>query len=122
MSEHKQLASWVYVRRDEQGGNGEWFGPDDDLPQWAIDQLTDNPRCWQTDTDESSEGPPAGTLMGGVYEPGSMVSTPETRVGSPPSSAPRAHPATRRSPSPAGADKGLAEAERRFGPPSPDAA
>ena len=122
MTEQHRLNSWVHVRRSDQDP-GAWFGPDDyPLPQWVIDQLADNPRVWRTDEDET-QGPPASPLMGSTYEPGSMVSTPEVRVGHQPSTASRPHRSAGSSAaSAAGADRGLAEAERRFGPPPSDAA
>ncbi len=122
MTEQRKLRTYVHLPRTDVP-NAEYvaFGPGDDLPQWAVDQLGPNHPAWQTDDDEQLEGPPPSTLMGSVYEPGSMISTPEVRVGHPPSAAPRPHRSSGSRPaSTAGADRGLAEAERRFGPPPPD--
>ena len=124
MTEQRRLNSWVHVRRDAQDP-GAWFGPDDHLPEWAVEQLRDNPRVWATDEDEPTPTAPSAQLMGHSFEPGELVSNPMTTTTGqlPPSSTPMSHPrsGSSRSSAPADADKGIAEARRRFGPP-PDAA
>ncbi len=124
-TETRRLRTWVHLP----GPSGEYvaFGPDDDLPQWAADQLADNPRVWRSDDDDPEEpGTAAPSLIGHRFEPGSMVSGPMTTMSAlPPSSTPMARTATgspgRTQQAPPGAEPGLAEARRRYGPP-PDAA
>jgi hypothetical protein len=49
----RQLATHVWVQSDD--GTG-WFGPDDDLPEWAAKAIT-NPGCFVQDA-ASDDGPP----------------------------------------------------------------
>lgn len=46
----RKLASYVYVTNPETGAAAT-FGPDDDLPSWAEQAIT-NPKAW-SDTDEA---------------------------------------------------------------------
>lgn len=50
----RRLATHVWVESD--GGSG-WFGPDDELPSWAEDAIT-NPAAFDDGEDEASDGPP----------------------------------------------------------------
>lgn len=53
-----RLATYVHLRTDD--GKFHAFGPDDDLPDWVVTRLADNPRVWAEgeEPDAQSSGIP----------------------------------------------------------------
>lgn len=58
----RRLASFVYVMGEDH--QAIWFGPDDTVPKWAAEQIT-NPKAWvDTDAEDPApaDPPPASTV------------------------------------------------------------
>lgn len=60
----RRLGSFVWVQAGENSG---WFGPDDDLPSWAEDAIT-NPAAFADDSDTAGDGPPPKSGRGSGVE------------------------------------------------------
>lgn len=71
----RKLRSNVHVH--DEHGRSHVFGPDDQVPAWVAERIT-NPRAWQ-DNDPEDE-PPAGTTDGASPPSGE----PKTAAGPPP--------------------------------------
>jgi hypothetical protein len=54
----KRLNTHVHIPHPETGAAVD-FGPGDDLPEWAVDAIT-NPDVWDTGEDEADDGPVPG--------------------------------------------------------------
>lgn len=108
----RRLKAYVHVARGEAGRDEGYvmFGPDDVVPEWAAEKIGEH--CWADGTEEDR---PEGQ---------NLVATSWDSPLLPPSSTPQARPGHRPQTVPhgPGSDKGIAEAERRFGPPPGDAA
>lgn len=68
MAKNSKLKSYVTVANPETPGQPETFGPDDDLPDWARDEIT-NPDVWEDSEEEEDAGPVPGPSQFVHFDP-----------------------------------------------------